>query len=104
MQSGNSGQNTAQGNGQVEDYNAIYDPQFLGGEGGPLAVPPGQNPTAGDLPIGQTAPSTNRPTGNTTTPYQDIHAEYHDQARQQIETTHLPLPMEDMLRQYFAEP
>jgi hypothetical protein len=82
----------------VEEFEAIYSPQRLGGEGGPgisLETEDGNSPLVeGDF--------SENPTGQTTVPYNEVFSDYSDQASQALESDYIPLGMQDIVRDYFT--
>lgn len=95
---------TANGPNQnrLEDYDSVYAPTHLGGEGGPLAVPDPQGSDSSGIDIGETAPNPNREAGEVTVPYSEVFGEYRDQASTALDNEHIPLGMRDYIRQYFG--
>ena len=87
---------------RLEDYDSIYAPQHLGGEGGPFIVPERQGSDGSGIDIGQTPPNPNREAGDVTVPYQEVFGQYQDQAATALENEHIPLGMRDYIRQYFG--
>jgi len=87
---------------RLEDYNSVYAPQHLGGEGGPFVVPDQQGSDGSGVDIGQTLPNPNREAGDVTVPYTEVYGEYQDQASTALDNEHIPLGMRDYIRQYFG--
>ena len=87
---------------RLEDYDSVYAPQHVGGEGGPLVAPDPQGSDGSGIDIGETAPNPNRETGETTVPYTEVYGQYRDQASTALDNEHIPLSMRDYIRQYFG--
>jgi hypothetical protein len=94
--------NNGSNQSRLEDYDSVYAPQHLGGEGGPVVVPDRQGSDGSGIDIGQTPPNLNRDAGDVTVPYQEVFGQYQDQAATALENEHIPLGMRDYIRQYFG--
>lgn len=90
------------GQNRLEDYNAVYAPQHIGGQGGDFVTPDQQAPEDGGVDIGQTAPNPNRDPGQATVPYTEVYQQYADQAGAALDNDYIPLGMKDYVRQYFG--
>lgn len=88
--------------GRTREYESLYAPDHLGGEGGPLVKPDEQGAQEG-LPIGGEAPvDPSRATGEARVPYNQIYSEYNDAAGQALDESYIPLGMKGYVRQYFG--
>jgi hypothetical protein len=86
------------GDGGLREFEAIYAPQRLGGEGGPeMELPWGSDP--GELV--RELPS-NPEIGQSTVPYNQVYAVYYDAANQALEEQHIPLVLRGYVRDYFS--
>ncbi len=93
MQAGNQ-----PGDGGLSQYESIYAPQRLGGEGGPeMELEQGNDP--GELV--RLLPS-NPETGRSTVPYRQVFAQYRDAANQALDQQHIPLGLRSYVRDYFS--
>ncbi|MFQ5577373.1 MAG: hypothetical protein ACE5G8_10350 [Anaerolineae bacterium] len=86
---------------RLEEYNSVFAPNHLGGQGGPFAVPPPQG-SDGGIDIGETPPNPNRDPGAATVPYTEVFGEYRDRASTALDSDYIPLGMKDYIRQYFG--
>ena len=87
---------------RLEDYDSVYVPQHVGGDGGPLVVPDEQGSDGTGIDIGETPLNPNRETGEATVPYSDVFGQYRDQASTALDNEKIPLGMRDYIRQYFG--
>lgn len=87
---------------RLEDYNAVYAPQHIGGEGGDFVTPDQQANDGGGTEIGQSAPNPNRDPGQATVPYTEVYQQYAEQAGMALDSDYIPLGMKDYVRQYFG--
>lgn len=87
---------------RLEDYDSVYAPQHIGGDGGPFIVPDQQGSDGQGVDIGETPPNPNRPTGEATVPYRDVYGQYQDQASTALDNEEIPISMRDYIRQYFG--
>jgi hypothetical protein len=82
----------------VEEFDPIYAPQRIGGDGGPsisLETEDGSSPLVeGDF--------SENPTGETSVPYNEVFSDYSGQASQALESDYIPLGMRDVVRDYFT--
>jgi len=86
------------GDGGLREFEPIYAPQRLGGEGGPeMELPQGSDP--GELV--RELPS-NPEIGSSTVPYNQVYANYADAANQALEDQHIPLGLRGYVRDYFS--
>ncbi|MEM7343623.1 MAG: hypothetical protein AAF485_05235, partial [Chloroflexota bacterium] len=88
--------------GRLEDYDSVYAPQHVGGEGGDFIVPDQQGSDGQGVDIGETGPNPNRQTGEATVPYRDVYGQYRDQASTALDNEEIPIGMRDYIRQYFG--
>lgn len=87
---------------RLDDYNAVYAPQHLGGEGGDFVTPDQQGNADGGVDIGQGGPNPNRDPGQATVPYTEVYQRYAEQAGAALDNDYIPLGMKDYVRQYFG--
>ena len=88
--------------GRTREYESLYAPDHLGGEGGPLVKPDEQGAQEG-IPIGGEAPvDPSRATGEARVPYNQLYSEYNDAASQALDESYIPLGMKGYVRQYFG--
>jgi septal ring factor EnvC (AmiA/AmiB activator) len=88
--------------GRTREYESLYAPDHLGGEGGPLVKPDEQGAQEG-LPIGGEAPvDPSRAAGEARVPYNQVYSEYNDAASQALDESYIPLGMKGYVRQYFG--
>ena len=89
--------NNPDGEGE-EEFEAIYAPQRIGGDGGPsisLESEDGSSPLVeGDF--------SENPTGTSSVPYNEVFSDYSDAASQALESDYIPLGMQDVVREYFT--
>ncbi len=83
------------------EYDSVFAPQHLGGEGGEIVQPPSQNP-AGGFDVGERLGDPNRDVGAVTVPYADVYRQYAGTANVALENGSIPLSMKDYVRQYFG--
>jgi hypothetical protein len=94
-----SGQRPAPNSATPTTYDAVYAPSRLGGEGGP-AVQPGGDPTGArgagvDLPEGPLTVGDVRP-------YDQVYAQYAQEARQSTSRQSLPPNVQNLVDRYFG--
>lgn len=87
---------------RLDDYNSVFAPDHLGGEGGDFVVPDQQGADGSGIDIGETPLNPNRPPGEATVPYTEVYREYADQAGAALDGEYIPLGMKDYVRQYFG--
>jgi hypothetical protein len=86
------------GDGGLRDFEPIYAPQRLGGEGGPeMELPQSDEP--GEL-IRELA--SNPEIGESTVPYNQVYANYVDAANQALQEQQIPLGLRGYVRDYFS--
>ena len=83
------------------EYDSVFAPQHLGGEGGEIVQPAPQNPDGG-FDVGERLGDPNRDAGAATVPYADVYRQYADDANVALESDSIPLSMKDYVRQYFG--
>ena len=82
----------------MREFEPIYAPQRLGGEGGPeMELPQGDDP--GELI--RELPS-NPEMGESTVPYNQVYADYVDAANRALGEQHVPLGLRGYVRDYFS--
>ncbi len=87
--------------GRIEDYESLYAPDHLGGEGGPI-VNPDSPDSEGGVPIGDAPVDPNQDPGTALVPYNEVYGQYTDAAGQALEDSYIPLGMKGYVRQYFG--
>ncbi|MEM7344231.1 MAG: hypothetical protein AAF485_08300 [Chloroflexota bacterium] len=87
--------------GRVEDYDSLYAPTHLGGEGGPLLNPEDQG-AEGGIPVGEALVDPNQDPTSALVPYNQVYGEYADEAGQALEDSYIPLGMKGYIRNYFG--
>lgn len=87
--------------GQTREYESLYAPLHLGGEGGPIVKPEEQGATGG-LPIGDAPVDPNQDPGQALVPYDQVYGQYADAASQALDESYIPLGMKGYIRQYFG--
>jgi tetratricopeptide (TPR) repeat protein len=86
--------------GRVEDYESLYAPGHIGGEGGPIVSPDPQG-TQGGVPVGEAPVDPNQP-DPALVPYDQLYGDYTAEASKAIDDSYIPLGMKDYVRQYFG--
>ena len=86
---------------RLENYDSVFAPAHIGGEGGEFVVPEPQNP-GGGVDVGEVPGSPNRDAGSATVPYTEVFRQYSSQANAALENDAIPLGMKDYVRQYFG--
>lgn len=89
--------NNPDGQGESQ-YDPVYAPQRIGGEGGENI---NLEPDASNAPVQQGEFSQN-PTGDSAVPYNEVFSDYSDAANRALETDYIPLGMRDVVRDYFS--
>lgn len=87
---------------QGEDYDRVYAPEHLGGEGGPVVKPGGPDPESAPLPIGETPGDPNRDPGEAMVPYSEVYGEYSEAASEALDDGYIPLGYKSYVRRYFT--
>ncbi len=87
--------------GRTREYESLYAPSHLGGEGGPIVKPEEQG-AAGGLPIGDAPVDPNQDPGAALVPYDQVYGEYAEAAGQAVDESYIPLGMKGYIRQYFG--
>ncbi|MHB1416171.1 MAG: hypothetical protein ACYC1C_13060 [Chloroflexota bacterium] len=102
---GNAGQTTSGGsniapsNSGATNYDPIYAPSLLGGEGGPRVQAPGQ----AEGNSGQTVDLPNSPLSlGSVRPYNEVYGEYEAAARQSLSRQPLPPALQSLVQKYFS--
>ncbi len=89
--------NSPDGEGE-DEFESIYAPQRLGGEGDDsVTLESGDE----NQPLVEGDFSEN-PTGDVSVPYNEVFSDYSDAANQALERDYVPLGMEDVVRDYFT--
>ena len=90
----------APGDGGLREFESIYAPQRLGGEGGlEMELPQGDPLQAGEL-VRELA--SNPEIGQSTVPYNQVYGNYVDAANQALREQHIPLGLRGYVRDYFS--
>lgn len=88
--------------GRTREYESLYTPLHLGGEGGPI-VKPAEQGAEGGIPIGRDAPiDPDRDPSEALTPYNQVYGHYSDAASQALDNSYIPLGMKGYIRNYFG--
>lgn len=82
----------------VREFDPIYSPQRLGGQGGPSVTLESEE---SDAPMIEGEFSEN-PFGNASVPYNEVFSDYSNSAREALESDYIPLGMRDVVRDYFT--
>lgn len=88
------------GDGGETDFEELFAPQRVGGEGGDQVDIPG-NPDPG-LPTGVEGDFVENPDGNSTVPYNEVYGDYAGQANEALDSGYVPLGLRDLVRDYFS--
>jgi hypothetical protein len=88
------------GDGGEGEYEAVYSPQRIGGEGGENVDVPG-DPGAGS-PTGAEGDFTENPDGSADVPYNEVYNDYKDAANEAIDAGYIPLGLQELIKQYFT--
>lgn len=88
------------GDGGEREYEDIFSPQRVGGEGGEDVDIPG-NPDAG-VPTGAEGDFAANPSGQSNVPYNEVWADYDDAVNQALESGYIPLGLRDLIKSYFG--
>ena len=86
---------------RIGEYDSVFAPQYLGGEGGEIVQPSPQNPDGG-IDIGERLGDPHRDIGAATVPYAEVYRQYASDANIALENDSIPLSMKDYVRQYFG--
>lgn len=87
-------------NGGESTSEEIFDPQRIGGEGGPEVDVPG-DPGAG-MPTGSEGEFVDNPDGDSSVPYEDVYGEYTESVNEALESGYVPLGLRNLIQQYFG--
>jgi tetratricopeptide (TPR) repeat protein len=87
--------------GRTGEYESIYAPLHLGGEGGPLVNPDPQGAEEG-VPIGTTPADPNREPNASQVPYNQVYGQYNEAASRALDDSYIPLGMKSYVRNYFG--
>jgi hypothetical protein len=88
------------GDGGERDYEDVYSPQRVGGEGGEDIDIPG-DPEAG-VPTGAEGDFASNPSGESNVPYNEVWTDYEDSVNQALESGYIPLGLRDLIKNYFG--
>jgi hypothetical protein len=88
------------GDGGERPYEDIFSPQRVGGEGGEDVDIPG-NPGAG-MPTGVEGDFADNPSGESSTPYNEVWSDYAGSVNQALDSGYVPLGLRDLIRSYFG--
>lgn len=92
-------QGNGPGDGGETPFEAIYAPELLGGEGGPLVGLPGSGAEAGET-VGEGPAGLPEPAAPLV-PYDQVYAMYEEASRQAIERGEIPAQFIQIVRRYF---
>lgn len=87
--------------GRTGEYESLYAPGHLGGEGGPVVKPPEQG-AEGGVPLGDAPVDPQRDPGAALVPYNQVYSQYTDAAGQALDDSYIPLGMKGYIRHYFG--
>lgn len=90
--------NSPDGTGESQ-YQPIYAPRRIGGEGGDEQIV--LEPDQGALPLREGQLSEN-PTGDVLVPYNEVFSDYSDAVSRELARDYIPLGLRDIVRDYFA--
>jgi hypothetical protein len=82
------------------DYEPIFAPDHLGGEGGPVVGLPGQGDPSRD-PVSE-GDFVDNPAGEAQVPYSQVYADYANAANEALEGEYVPLGKRGLVRDYFS--
>jgi len=88
------------GDGGLQEFEQLYAPQRVGGEGGDQVDVPG-SPEPG-MPTGREGDFVENPTGQSSVPYNQVFADYAGTVNKALESGYVPLGMRDLIRSYFS--
>ncbi|MBN1430271.1 MAG: hypothetical protein JXB07_18015 [Anaerolineae bacterium] len=88
------------GDGGERDYEDIFSPQRVGGEGGEEVDIPG-DPGAG-MPTGVEGDLAANPSGSSNVPYNEVWSDYEGAVNQALDSGHIPLGLRDLIKNYFG--
>ena len=94
------GQENAPGDGGLTNYDPVYAPSRLGGQGGPSVGLPGQPNPQG--PVIGTGPLAAPESGQALVPYSDVYGQYSQQAGIALDSGNIPLGYRGYVKQYFS--
>ncbi len=95
-------QNNGPGDGGESQYEEIYAPQRLGGDGGvDVQLPGSPNGSPGDQILGQ-SPSSPGTQEQSRVPYTQVLPSYQDAYQQAIEADQVPVHLRALVREYFS--
>ncbi len=88
------------GDGGLQEFEELYAPQRIGGEGGEQVDIPG-SPDPG-MPTGREGEFAENPTGSASVPYNEIYADYAGSVNEALDSGYVPLGLRDLIRTYFS--
>lgn len=94
------GQNNQAGDGGLKTYEEIFTPQRLGGSGSEEVQLPGSN-QPGDQVVGQGDTIPGDPNASRV-PYVEVLPDYAEAYRRAIENGQVPIPLRQLIREYFS--
>lgn len=94
------GQENAPGDGGLVNFDPVYAPLRLGGQGGPSVGLPGQPNPQG--PVVGTGPLAAPESGQSLVPYSDVYGQYAQQAGIALDSGNIPLGYRGYVKQYFS--
>jgi hypothetical protein len=84
----------------MTNYDPVYAPSRLGGQGGPSVGLPGQPNPQG--PVVGTGPVAAPESGQALVPYSDVYGQYSQQAGIALDSGNIPLGYRGYVKQYFS--
>src|SRR5439155_858593 len=100
QQGGPMDTNNGPGDGGETSSEQIYDPQRIGGDGGPNVDITG-NPGAG-APTGNEGEMASNPNGDSSVPYDQVYGDYSSAVNQAMESGYVPLGLRNLIQLYFG--
>ncbi|GAB4477912.1 MAG: hypothetical protein Kow00124_21630 [Anaerolineae bacterium] len=88
------------GDGGLQEFEELYAPQRIGGEGGEQVDIPG-SPDPG-MPTGREGEFAQNPTGSASVPYNEVYADYAGSVNEALDSGYVPLGLRDLIRTYFS--
>lgn len=82
------------------EFESVFAPQRIGGEGGPEVNLPGEG-DPGNTPVTE-GEATDNPEGEALVPYSEVYGQYSDAANEALDSEYVPLSMRDLIRAYFS--
>jgi len=86
---------------KLEDYESLAIPEHLGGSGGPVVDPDGQD-AFGGVPVGEAQINPDSDNSSAIVPYNEVYQEYSETANETLDNSYIPLGMKGYVREYFG--